>query len=97
MTPFPGRLRRIVRAFTTDEIEALPPRHAARTDPALTVERTTTVRAPAPDYTDAAAAHARVFEWRTKSPTNEDVSVAACNHRAFCSQSSAIPAQIICE
>ena len=73
---------RIIRAFTTDEIEALPPRHAARTDTALTVERTTTVRAPAPDYTDAAAAHARVFEWRTKSPANIDRSKAGTGHAA---------------
>ena len=29
--------------------------------------------------------------------TRRWVRVAACNHRAFCSQTSAIPARIICE
>jgi tRNA(His) 5'-end guanylyltransferase len=31
--------RRVVRPFTAEELESLPPKHAARTDPNLTVER----------------------------------------------------------
>jgi tRNA(His) guanylyltransferase len=31
--------RRVVRPFTTEEISKLPPKHAARTNPELTVER----------------------------------------------------------
>jgi tRNA(His) guanylyltransferase len=33
------RRRKVARAFTVTEREALPPKHAARTDPALVVER----------------------------------------------------------
>lgn len=32
--------RAVMRPFTAEEIESLPPKHAARADPGLTVERT---------------------------------------------------------
>lgn len=32
--------RSVVRRFTAEEVESLPPKHAARTNPSLTVERT---------------------------------------------------------
>lgn len=43
--------RKIVRAFTTDELDKLPEKHAARTNPNLTVERSDTVYVDMPPFT----------------------------------------------
>ena len=56
--------RRVRRRFTTDEIERLPPKHTARANPDLIYERTEVEAVQAPDYRDAAWAHATIFGWR---------------------------------
>ena len=56
--------RRVWRRFTTDEIERLPPKHTARAKPDLIYERTEVEAMHAPDYRDAAWAHATIFGWR---------------------------------
>lgn len=42
--------RRVMRAFTTDEIERLPPKHEARTNPGLQIERTDIFRIAMPPF-----------------------------------------------
>jgi hypothetical protein len=42
------RRRSVTRAFTPDEIEALPPKHAARTDPGLVYTRSVSERLQIP-------------------------------------------------
>ena len=56
--------QRVRRRFAPGEIERLPPRHAARSDPDLKVERTETSRLEGPDYRDADAAMRLIFGWR---------------------------------
>ena len=55
---------RVRRRFEAAEIERLPPRHAARSDPDLKVERTETERLEGPDYRDTGAAMRMIFSWR---------------------------------
>lgn len=43
--------RAVTRSFTAEELEALPPRHAARKDPALVFTRTIIEAAPLPPFT----------------------------------------------
>ncbi len=60
MTTWPARhtggvalaRKRVVRKFDPEEIERLPPRHAARANPDLAFERTEIARIEAPDYRD---------------------------------------------
>jgi len=42
--------RTVVRAFTTDELEKLPAKHEARTNPDLKVERSDVISFPMPDF-----------------------------------------------
>lgn len=54
--------RKVLRPFSVDEIEHLPPKHAARANPALTVERTDLVVRPLPRFDRVSNAEAVVFD-----------------------------------
>lgn len=54
--------RRVQRPFTVDEIEQLPPRHAARENPSLVVERTELRVSPLPHFGRVTNADAVVFD-----------------------------------
>ena len=58
--------RRIRRPYRAEEYETLPPKHAARSNPNLIVERTEIVRIDGPAYHDRDAAMAMVFNWRAQ-------------------------------
>jgi tRNA(His) 5'-end guanylyltransferase len=54
--------QKVVRAFTTDELEKLPPRHEARRSPALTVERSDYARLDMPPFARVTNRVAVVFD-----------------------------------
>ncbi len=54
--------RRVQRPFTADEIEKLPPRHAARTDPGLVVERAELRASPLPHFARVTNQEAVIFD-----------------------------------
>lgn len=54
--------RGVVRPFTTEEIEKLPPKHAARMNPALTVERSEWREIDMPPFRSVANREAVVFD-----------------------------------
>lgn len=56
------RRRRVVRPFRAEELDALPPQHAARRDPTLAVERAEVVADPLPRFDRVGNAEAVVFE-----------------------------------
>ena len=64
---------RVRRAFSTEEIDKLPGRHAARTNPALEVERSEIVRVEGPSYRDIDASVAKIFGWRDAEPRQDTV------------------------
>ena len=56
--------RRVKRRFKAHELDKLPPRHAARLDPQVKIERTEVVRVENPTYRDTAQAVGMIFGWR---------------------------------
>ena len=56
--------RRVKRRFEANELEKLPPKHAARQDPEVMIERTETIRIENPVYRETAKAVNMIFGWR---------------------------------
>ena len=57
---------RVRRTYGVDEIERLPPRHQARNNPDLRVERTEVVEIVGPAYGDSEKAIDLIFGWRDR-------------------------------
>ncbi|MBI5514088.1 MAG: tRNA(His) guanylyltransferase Thg1 family protein [Deltaproteobacteria bacterium] len=63
--------RKVSRPFSTDELERLPPRHEARLNPSLVVERTTIFTAPLPRFSRVTNPEAVVL--RGAEPTLDEI------------------------
>jgi hypothetical protein len=64
--------RRVERAFTTDEIDRLPPKHAARTNPDLKIERWEIRVIDMPPFRRVADRGAVIFEGAEPVALSED-------------------------
>lgn len=67
--------RKVVRAFTAKEIEQLPPKHEARRNPALTIERSEIQRLDMPPFAKVANRIDVIFYGAKPEIIQEDVSI----------------------